>query len=101
VGLRRNAFLVAAPQVSQYVEGFVIQFMLLILARYVIYRQSLIDHLLGVTLKHWDPAMRSSGAQSLREICQNDMSSLVPNIITTLVRIILNLVTADGLIQPT
>lgn len=68
VGLRRNAFLVAAPQVSQY----------------VIYRQSLLDHLLGITLKHWDPAMRSSGSQSLREICKYDMPSLAPNVIARL-----------------
>ncbi|OBZ71617.1 Tubulin-specific chaperone D [Grifola frondosa] len=63
VGVRRNAFLVAAPEVAEHEE----------------YRTSLIDHLLSVTLRHWDPAMRQLGAQSLRAICQLDLAHLAPN----------------------
>ncbi|KAI0354961.1 TBCD protein [Trametes cingulata] len=62
IGIRRNAFLVAAPEVAEHEE----------------YRQFLIDHLLSVTLRHWDPAMRQIGAQSLRAICELDLGSLGP-----------------------
>ncbi|TCD65493.1 hypothetical protein EIP91_002577 [Steccherinum ochraceum] len=68
VGLRRNAFLVAAPEVAGYEE----------------YRTVLIDHVLGFTLRHWDPVMRQLGAQSLKEICHRDMSTLAPTIATRL-----------------
>ncbi|KAI9465506.1 TBCD protein [Lactarius psammicola] len=60
VGIRRNAFLVAAPQVASHEE----------------YRHFLIDHLLTITLRHWDSAMRQLGAQSLRELCEPDLSRL-------------------------
>ncbi|THH16982.1 hypothetical protein EW146_g3747 [Bondarzewia mesenterica] len=62
VGVRRNAFLVAAPQVAVHEE----------------YQQSLIDHVVIVTLRHWDPAMRQLGAQSLRRICELNLSTLGP-----------------------
>ncbi|KAH9049928.1 TBCD protein [Lactarius hengduanensis] len=62
VGIRRNAFLVAAPQVANHEE----------------YRPFLIEHLLTVTLRHWDPAMRQLGAQSLRQLCELDLSQLGP-----------------------
>ncbi|KAI0632121.1 TBCD protein [Trametes polyzona] len=62
VGIRRNAFLVAAPEVAEHEE----------------YRPFLIDHLLSVTLRHWDPAMRQIGAQSLRAICELDLPKLGP-----------------------
>lgn len=41
------------------------------------YRPALIDHLLSVTLRHWDPAMRKLGAQSLASISQLDPSVLL------------------------
>ncbi|KAH9841553.1 TBCD protein [Rhodofomes roseus] len=63
VGIRRNAFLLAAPEVAEHLE----------------YRLSLIDHLLSVTLRHWDPQMRQLGAQSLRAICELDLPSLGPD----------------------
>ncbi|EJF63417.1 ARM repeat-containing protein [Dichomitus squalens LYAD-421 SS1] len=62
VGVRRNAFTVAAPEVAEHEE----------------YRGCLIDHLLNVTLRHWDPAMREIGAQSLRYICELDLAALGP-----------------------
>ncbi|KZT12037.1 TBCD protein [Laetiporus sulphureus 93-53] len=63
VGIRRNAFLVAAPEVAEHTE----------------YRSYLMDHLLTTTLRHWDPAMRQLGAQALRAICQLDLPSFGPN----------------------
>ncbi|KAI0372156.1 TBCD protein [Pilatotrama ljubarskyi] len=62
IGIRRNAFLVAAREVAEHAE----------------YRPFLIDHLLSVTLRHWDPAMRQIGAQSLRAICELDVGTLAP-----------------------
>ncbi|KAI9512401.1 TBCD protein [Russula earlei] len=62
VGVRRNAFLVAAPQVAEHEE----------------YRAFLIDHLVTTTLRHWDPAMRQLGAQSIRKLCELDLSRLGP-----------------------
>ncbi|KAI0269819.1 TBCD protein [Gloeopeniophorella convolvens] len=63
VGVRRNAFLVAAPQVAQHDE----------------YRSFLIDRLLNVILRHWDPVMRQLGAQSLRKLCELDLPRLGPD----------------------
>ncbi|KAI9058356.1 TBCD protein [Trametes sanguinea] len=63
IGVRRNAFLVAAPEVAEHEE----------------YRPFLIDHLLSVTIRHWDPAMRQIGAQSLRAICNLDLPRLGPD----------------------
>jgi hypothetical protein len=40
------------------------------------YRQYLIDHILNVTLKHWDPSMRAIGAQSLCLICKFNLATL-------------------------
>ncbi|KAA1469978.1 TBCD protein [Dentipellis sp. KUC8613] len=60
VGVRRNAFLVAAPEVAEHTE----------------YRQILLDHLLNVIVRHWDPAMRQLGAESLRKICELDLLRL-------------------------
>ena len=42
------------------------------------YRPYLIDHLLSVTLKHWDASMRAIGAQSLCLICKFDLATLGP-----------------------
>ncbi|KDQ62420.1 hypothetical protein JAAARDRAFT_189747 [Jaapia argillacea MUCL 33604] len=59
VGVRRNSFLVAVPQVAEHSE----------------YRPFLIQHLLDVTLRHWDSSMRQLGAQSLRAICDLDLAA--------------------------
>ncbi|CAL1713099.1 unnamed protein product [Somion occarium] len=61
VGTRRHAFLVAASEVAEHVE----------------YRSSLLEHLISVTIRHWDPAMRELGAKSICEISKLDTSSLV------------------------
>ncbi|KAG8936298.1 hypothetical protein FRC02_003235 [Tulasnella sp. 418] len=58
VGIRRNAFLVAAPQVAEHVE----------------YRSLLTNHLLTITLKHWDPSMRQLGSTALAEIAKLNIS---------------------------
>ena len=44
--------------------------------RHLEYRDALLEHLMTVTLRHWDPAMRQLGAQSLRGICQLSLDSL-------------------------
>ncbi|KAG2047927.1 ARM repeat-containing protein [Suillus hirtellus] len=60
VSVRRNAFIVAAPQVAEHLE----------------YRSYLIDHIISITLRHWDVAMRELGAQALRRICELDLKIL-------------------------
>ncbi|KAK0201710.1 tubulin folding cofactor D C terminal-domain-containing protein [Desarmillaria ectypa] len=64
VGIRRNSFLVAAPQVAEHPE----------------YRRYLFDHLLDVPLRHWDANMRQLASQSLRLICLLDLSGLGPQV---------------------
>ena len=44
--------------------------------RHEIYRPTLLDHLLTVTIRHWDPVMRRLGAQSVRAICELDIWKL-------------------------
>ncbi|TFK74799.1 TBCD protein [Pluteus cervinus] len=60
VSIRKNAFLIAAPQVAEHPE----------------YRSFLFDHLIDVTVRHWDISMRQLGSQSLRFICQFELSVL-------------------------
>ncbi|KAJ3549188.1 hypothetical protein NM688_g5206 [Phlebia brevispora] len=60
VGTRRHAFLNAAVEVAEHVE----------------YRPGLLEHLMAVSLRHWDPAMRRLAAQSLCRICQLDLQIL-------------------------
>ncbi|KAG0693184.1 ARM repeat-containing protein [Suillus ampliporus] len=60
VSVRRNAFTVAAPQVAEHLE----------------YRSYLIDHIISITLRHWDVTMRELGAQALRRICELDLKTL-------------------------
>ncbi|KAK7469200.1 hypothetical protein VKT23_003691 [Stygiomarasmius scandens] len=72
VGIRRNAFLVAAPEVAEHIE----------------YRPYLFDHLLNVTLRHWDINMRRLGSQSLRLICLEELSRLGPDAIGQCVRLL-------------
>ncbi|EGO23938.1 hypothetical protein SERLADRAFT_450239 [Serpula lacrymans var. lacrymans S7.9] len=71
VSIRRNAFIVVAPQVAEHLE----------------YRSSLIDHLLLVTLRHWDVTMRQLGAQSLRVICELDLHVLGPSCLPRLAQL--------------
>ncbi|KAJ9099164.1 hypothetical protein QFC21_004044 [Naganishia friedmannii] len=58
VSVRRTAFLISAPQVAIHEE----------------YRSAMLEHLHYVTLRHWDPAMRLIGAQSLKLICELEES---------------------------
>ncbi|KAL1722870.1 armadillo-type protein [Schizophyllum commune] len=62
VSVRKNAFLVAAPETAEHPE----------------YRIFLFDHLLDVTLRHWDPSMRRLGSQSLKLLCLLDLDVLGP-----------------------
>ncbi|KZO96931.1 TBCD protein [Calocera viscosa TUFC12733] len=62
VSIRRHAFEVAAPEVAKHKE----------------YRASLLSHLETVTLRHWDPQMRSLAAAACRRICDLDLSTLGP-----------------------
>ncbi|KIP05393.1 hypothetical protein PHLGIDRAFT_119907 [Phlebiopsis gigantea 11061_1 CR5-6] len=62
VGTRRNAFLAAAPEVAEH----------------DVYRDALLRHLLTVTVRHWDAAMRRLGAQAVRAICELDLWVLGP-----------------------
>ncbi|KAF7365242.1 TFCD-C domain-containing protein [Mycena venus] len=79
VSVRRNAFLVAAPQVAEHVE----------------YRGFLFDHLLNVTARHWDVSMRRLGAQSLRLICRTDLHTLGPLVIARAAKLLESADTAD------
>ncbi|KAG5648314.1 hypothetical protein DXG03_004886 [Asterophora parasitica] len=72
VSVRRNAFLTAAPQVAHHPE----------------YRPFLMNHVLNVVLRHWDPAMRELGSQSLRLICLEDLSTLGPEAIVKSTRLL-------------
>lgn len=36
------------------------------------YLHAIVDHLLGVTLRHWDESMRRLGSQSLALVCAPD-----------------------------
>ncbi|KZV83442.1 ARM repeat-containing protein [Exidia glandulosa HHB12029] len=62
VGVRRHAFTLAAADVATFET----------------YRQALVDDLLNVVLRHWDPAMRQAGAESLRGVCAVDPLVLGP-----------------------
>ncbi|KIO29269.1 hypothetical protein M407DRAFT_21660 [Tulasnella calospora MUT 4182] len=62
VSARRSAFTLAAPQVAEHDE----------------YRDFLVNHLLTVSLKHWDPALRQPAAVALRKICEEDLLTLGP-----------------------
>ncbi|KAI6039323.1 armadillo-type protein [Pisolithus marmoratus] len=72
VSIRRNAFLTAAPQVAEHEE----------------YRPALVDHLISITLRHWDVAMRQLGAKSLRLICEINLDKLSPPCIQRLARLL-------------
>ncbi|TFK40548.1 TBCD protein [Crucibulum laeve] len=79
VSIRKNAFLVAAPQVAEHAE----------------YQQFLLDHVVDVVLRHWDIAMRELGSQSLRHICLLDPDSLVPKATFKIERLLQSLDSTD------
>lgn len=54
VGLRKSAFLKAAPDVARFEE----------------YRQAILDHLLEVCVCHWDSGVRQLASQSICQISQ-------------------------------
>ncbi|KZT40598.1 ARM repeat-containing protein [Sistotremastrum suecicum HHB10207 ss-3] len=72
VSMRRNAFLVAAPQVAEH----------------FIYRECLLEHIVTVTLRHWDIVMRQLGAESLRLMASLDLNVLGPVLEKRLVRLL-------------
>lgn len=79
VGTRRHAYLVAAYEVAEYVKIIVSNSSPSDSSiRHKEYRPCLIEHLILVTLRHWDPVVRQLGAQSLRVICQRDLTELAP-----------------------
>jgi hypothetical protein len=53
--------------------------------RYDEYRDSLIEHLLKKTIKHWDVDVRNLGAKSLREIIGRNLESLGPPLVPRIV----------------
>ncbi|KIY45609.1 ARM repeat-containing protein [Fistulina hepatica ATCC 64428] len=65
VSIRRNAFLFAAAQVAEHPE----------------YRRFLFDHLLDVTLRHWDLQIRTLASESLQLICAADLDVLGPEML--------------------
>ncbi|KAF7288586.1 TFCD-C domain-containing protein [Mycena chlorophos] len=79
VSVRRNAFLVAAPQVAEHDE----------------YREFLFDHLLNVTARHWDISMRQLGAQSLRLVCAPHLQDLGPVAISRAAKLLSSPDTSD------
>ncbi|KAJ7670233.1 TBCD protein [Mycena rosella] len=79
VSVKRNAFLVAAPQVAEHPE----------------YRGFLFDHLLNVTARHWDLSMRRLGSQSLRLICTPHLSTLGPLVLTRAAKLLESVDNAD------
>lgn len=46
----------------------------------------MLNHLVTITLRHWDPAMRQLGAQSIRKLCEQDLSRLGPEYANRVVR---------------
>ncbi len=98
----RSAF-VGVPSPSQHLKlrskssRYIPIKCLLSLRRHEEYRGCLIDHLLAVTLRHWDPAMREIGAQSLRCICELDLVKLGPDVAKRAVRNALLLITTPSL----
>ena len=41
-----------------------------LIVRFEVYRKALVSHLHHITLRHWDPAVRSIGSRSLRMIAE-------------------------------
>ncbi|KAF5311690.1 hypothetical protein D9611_009412 [Ephemerocybe angulata] len=79
VSVRRNAFLVAAPEVAQHPE----------------YRDFLLDHVLNVVLRHWDVSIRELGSQSLKNLCLIDLDSMATKALQTVIPLLESIDTAD------
>lgn len=60
VGLRRSAFLKAAPEVARFEE----------------YRQPILDHLMRICIGHWDHVIRELASQSVCQIMTNDFGKI-------------------------
>lgn len=83
VGLRRSAFLVAAPRVAESANrspnlALSITDAVLAPCRFSEYRPTVTRHLCQVGLGHWDPDIRDLAAQALREIASSDLSLVAP-----------------------
>ncbi|KAM0747300.1 ARM repeat-containing protein [Meredithblackwellia eburnea MCA 4105] len=65
VGIRKRAFLEAAPVVAELVE----------------YRQVLVDHLMNTTIPHYDSEIRGLGAGALEKILRIDPVGLIPSLV--------------------
>ncbi|KAH9807429.1 armadillo-type protein [Melampsora americana] len=60
VGLRRSAFLIAAPEV----------------AKFEIYRESILNHLITVCISHWDNEIRELASQSVGKIASYSIDQI-------------------------
>lgn len=89
VSVRRNSYLIAAVQVAESVihmsNGLLATDRTL--RRHLEYRPFLIDHLVFISIRHWDPDMRSLASQSLRALCELDLSNLGPHVMARVVSI--------------
>ncbi|EGG12651.1 uncharacterized protein MELLADRAFT_86847 [Melampsora larici-populina 98AG31] len=65
VGLRRSAFLIAAPEV----------------AKYEVYRQSILNHLITVCICHWDNEIRELASQSVGKIASYSINQISETIL--------------------
>jgi hypothetical protein len=68
-------------------SNLVLRSKLIRIRRHEEYRSFLIDHLVNTTLRHWDSAMRQLGAQSIRKLCELDLSRLGPRCASRVVRL--------------
>ncbi|KAK0530433.1 hypothetical protein OC842_003936 [Tilletia horrida] len=64
VGVRRNAFVRCAPEVASH----------------DVYRQPLLEHLLTVTIAHWDRSMRSLAAEAIKALVDIDYERQAPDV---------------------
>ncbi|KAF8319117.1 TBCD protein [Clavulina sp. PMI_390] len=75
VSVRKNSFLVSAIQVAEHDE----------------YRPFLIDHLIAISIRHWDSAMRALASQGLRALCSLDLRDLGQKVMTRITPLITSL----------
>ncbi|KAK0525403.1 hypothetical protein OC834_005194 [Tilletia horrida] len=64
VGVRRNAFVRCAPEVASH----------------DVYRPPLLEHLLTVTIAHWDRSMRSLAAETIKALVDIDYERQAPDV---------------------
>ncbi|KAI8451594.1 armadillo-type protein, partial [Phakopsora pachyrhizi] len=69
VGLRRSAFLKAAPEISKF----------------QVYREPIVEHLIRVSVPHWDIDIRELSAESLSLIVKLDFDNLYPKIVDNMI----------------